>query len=55
MRGELGGDADAGPRTELERAFLLISSQPSLAPPALDPGLEQVRRLHLYRIGYYLY
>ena len=42
-------------RTELERAFLLISSQPSLAPPALDPGLEQVRRLHLYRIGYSLY
>ena len=42
-------------RLELERAFLLISSQPRIGSPALDSGLEQVRRIHLYRIGYHLY
>ena len=42
-------------RAELERAFLLISSQPRVGSPALDPGFEQVRRIHLYRIGYHLY
>lgn len=42
-------------RTELERAFLLISSQPDVGSPALDPGLESVRRVHLYRIRNYLY
>ncbi len=42
-------------RTELERAFLLISSQPDVGSPALDSGLESVRRVHLYRIRHYLY
>ena len=42
-------------RAELERAFRLISAQPRVGSPALDPGFEKVRRIHLYRIGYYLY
>ncbi|MBP9144466.1 MAG: type II toxin-antitoxin system RelE/ParE family toxin [Thermoanaerobaculia bacterium] len=42
-------------RTELERAFLLITSQPRVGSPALDPDLDPVRRILLYRIGYHLY
>lgn len=42
-------------RTELERTFFLISSQPRVGSPALDQGLEQIRRVLLYRIGYHLY
>lgn len=42
-------------RQELTRGFELITSQPGLGPRALDTDLQNVRRVHLYRIGYYLY
>jgi len=42
-------------RDELERVFRLILSQPYIGPPALDVALPDVRRIHLSRIGYYLY
>jgi plasmid stabilization system protein ParE len=42
-------------RQELTRGFELITSQPNLGPRALDADLQEVRRVHLYRIGYYLY
>ena len=40
---------------ELERGFDLITAQPRIGVPALDAGLEGVRRVHLYRIHYHLY
>lgn len=40
---------------EIERAFLLLSRQPSLGTPARNTKLAGVRRLLLDRIRYYLY
>ena len=40
---------------ELTRAFRLILNQPRIGPPALDVALPDVRRIHLSRIGHYLY
>ena len=42
-------------RDELERAFHLITTQPGAGAPALDVGLEGVRRLHLSGVHYHLY
>lgn len=38
-------------RRELTRGFELITTQPGIG----EEGLHGVRRLHLYRIRYYLY
>jgi len=40
---------------ELERAFTLVATHPAIGAPAVDAGLEGVRRLHLPRIHYHLY
>jgi len=40
---------------ELARVFRLILNQPRIGPPALDVDLPEVRRIHLSRIGHYLY
>ena len=40
---------------ELRRAFRLILNQPQIGPPALDVDVSDVRRIHLSRIGHYLY
>jgi plasmid stabilization system protein ParE len=42
-------------RQELEKAFILIATEPRVGSPALDAGLEGVRRLHLSRVRYHLY
>jgi len=42
-------------RDELKRVFRLILVQPYIGPPALDVALPDIRRIHLSRIGYYLY
>ncbi len=40
---------------ELARGFELVSIQPSIGLRAQDPALSGIRRLHLYRIRYFLY
>jgi plasmid stabilization system protein ParE len=40
---------------ELARGFELITTQPGIGTRYLDTRLPGVRRLHLYRIRYYLY
>lgn len=40
---------------ELARAFRLILAQPEIGPRAWDVDLPDVRRIHLSRIGHYLY
>jgi plasmid stabilization system protein ParE len=40
---------------ELARVFRLILNQPRIGSPALDVDLPEVRRIHLSRIGHYLY
>jgi plasmid stabilization system protein ParE len=40
---------------ELERAFQLLASQPSIGAQARNVKLVGVRRVHLQRIHYYLY
>lgn len=40
---------------ELRRVLRLILNQPRIGPPALDVDLPEVRRIHLSRIGHYLY
>jgi plasmid stabilization system protein ParE len=40
---------------ELVRVFRLILNQPRIGPLALDVDLPEVRRIHLSRIGHYLY
>jgi plasmid stabilization system protein ParE len=40
---------------ELMRVFRLILNQPRIGPPAVDVELPDVRRIHLSRIGHYLY
>lgn len=42
-------------RQELERAFTLIATEPRVGSPALDKGLEGVRRLFLDRVRYHVY
>jgi plasmid stabilization system protein ParE len=42
-------------QSELRRGFDLVTTQPDIGPPALDAELTGVRRIHLYRIHYYLY
>lgn len=42
-------------REDLQRAFGLITTQPGVGSPALDAGLEDVRRLHLDRVRYHMY
>ncbi len=42
-------------RDELARGFDLITTEPGLGAPCLDVELPGVRRLHLYRVHYYLY
>jgi plasmid stabilization system protein ParE len=42
-------------REELERASLLIAVQPDIGARARNVSLSDVRRLHLARIGYYVY
>jgi plasmid stabilization system protein ParE len=42
-------------REELERASLLIAVQPDIGARARNLSLSGVRRLHLARIGYYVY
>lgn len=37
------------------RVFRLILNQPRIGPPAVDVELPDVRRIHLSRIGHYLY
>ena len=40
---------------ELARAFELVSIQPGIGLRTQDPALIGIRRLHLYRIRYFLY
>ena len=40
---------------ELEKAFVLITSQPSIGPVASNVNQPGVRRFHLSRIHYQLY
>ena len=40
---------------ELTRVFRLILNHPHIGPPALDVDLPEIRRIHLSRIGHYLY
>lgn len=40
---------------ELARAFLLLERQPKIGASARNRRLRGVRRIHLARIGYYLY
>lgn len=42
-------------RRELEQAFDLVTTQPGIGVRALDQPIQGVRRLHLYRIHYFLY
>ena len=42
-------------RQELERGFELVTTQPGIGVKALDVAIQGVRRLHLYRIHYFLY
>ncbi|MGH7858935.1 MAG: type II toxin-antitoxin system RelE/ParE family toxin [Candidatus Binatia bacterium] len=42
-------------REELEQAFALLSAQPGVGARARNARLRGVRRIHLSRIGYYLY
>ena len=42
-------------RRELARGFDLITTQPGIGMKALDAPILALRRLHLYRIHYYLY
>lgn len=42
-------------RSELARVFRLILNHPYIGPPADDIALPGVRRIHLSRIGHYLY
>ena len=42
-------------REELARGFELITTHPEAGPRTRDVTLPEVRRLHLYRIRYYLY
>jgi plasmid stabilization system protein ParE len=42
-------------REELTRGFRLILNHPYIGPPAFDIDLPDVRRIHLSRIGHYLY
>lgn len=42
-------------RQELTRGFELITTQPNIGPEAFDESLLEIRRLHLFRIHYYLY
>jgi len=48
--GKWDGDIDS-----LERALQLIASQPAIGARARNVKLEDVRRVHLARIRYYLY
>jgi plasmid stabilization system protein ParE len=49
------GAAPTAVQEELTRAFRLILNQPRIGPPALDVDVPDVRRIHLSRIGHYLY
>jgi plasmid stabilization system protein ParE len=40
---------------ELARVFRLILNHPHIGSPALDVEVPEVRRIHLSRIGHYLY
>ena len=40
---------------DLAKAFLLLSTQPSIGAPVLNTRAEGVRRLHLARIRYHVY
>lgn len=40
---------------ELTEAFSLLSSQPGIGAPALNPKSKDVRRLHLARVHFFLY
>ena len=42
-------------RQELTRGFDFITTQPEIGTKALDTPLQEIRRLHLIRIRYYLY
>ena len=42
-------------RAELTRVFRLILNHPHIGPLATDVDLPEVRRIHLSRIGHYLY
>jgi len=42
-------------KTELQRGFELITTQPHLGSPSLGKRSKGVRRVHLGRIHYYLY
>jgi len=42
-------------RRELERGFDLITTQPGIGVRAFDLPIQGIRRLHLYRIHYFLY
>jgi len=42
-------------RQELERGLDLVTTQPGIGVRALDVAIQGVRRLHLYRIHYFLY
>ena len=42
-------------RRELKQGFDLITTQPGIGVRALDLPIQGVRRLHLYRIHYFLY
>jgi plasmid stabilization system protein ParE len=42
-------------RRELARGFEFVTTQPDIGTKALDPSISGVRRLHLFRIRYYLY
>lgn len=42
-------------RQELTRGFDFITTQPEIGTKALDTSIREVRRLHLFRIRYYLY
>ncbi|HET7435412.1 MAG TPA: type II toxin-antitoxin system RelE/ParE family toxin [Thermoanaerobaculia bacterium] len=41
--------------TELARVFRLILNHPYIGPAAEDVDVAEVRRIHLSRIGHYLY
>lgn len=40
---------------ELERGFQLIAGEPGIGPRSAGLSMDQVRRLHLARIRYFLY
>jgi plasmid stabilization system protein ParE len=47
--------ASTAVRDELTRVFRLILNQPRIGPVAVDVDLLDVRRVHLSRIGHYVY